>query len=166
MLRDEPEDFHPHWPFLVTFRETVFGNGFLAEVVANGRALGVLEEKDDVWLYGVNSGGLAAGGKTGAEAQFNFAHESKLVLYDIANDAPDFGSFKSQVERFFYEKSDDAEWLQAVAEIRAGKGDPIGESMPRKPAETPTTILIEMKGDVGTFKPSANVVEPLRAIAA
>lgn len=156
----------PHWPFLITLRETVFGNGFLAEVVANGRALGVLEGTDDFWLYGVNPGGIAAGGKTGAEAQFNFAHDFKLVLHDIANDAPDFVSFKGHVERFFHETSDEADWLEAVAEVKAGRGAPVDEKIPVRPAETPSTVQVEMKGDAGTFRPSANIVEPLRAIAA
>lgn len=154
----------PQWPFLVTLRETVFGNGFLAEVVAHGRALGVAEGDGICWLYGVNPGALAACGKTGAEAQFNFAHEFKLVLHDIANDAANFDSFRSQVEQFFRETSEEDAWLKAVEEVRAGKVT-VDEKMPRKPAETPRTILV-MKVDVGAFTASANIVEPLRAIAA
>ena len=78
------------WPFLITLREKVYGNGFLAEVVAQGRALGVVEGKNDFWLYGVNPGALAAGGASGGDAHINFVRALRTVLYDFSGEAATF----------------------------------------------------------------------------
>ena len=50
-----------HYPLLFGFRDLVAGNGFVAGVNLNGRAL-LADEGDGFVMYGVNPGGIAAGG--------------------------------------------------------------------------------------------------------
>ena len=155
------------WPFLITFREKVYGNGFLAEVVAQGRALGVVEGEKDVWLYGVNPGALAAGGESGGDAHISFVRALRTVLYDFAGESATFEDFKAATERFFMETSTESEkeWFEAVADVRAGKSAPT--DVPRKPAETPTSVTVSLKDNTKTFTAADNVVdEQPRALAA
>jgi hypothetical protein len=154
------------WPFLITFREKVYGNGFLAEVVAQGRALGVVEGEKDFWLYGVNPGALAAGGESGGDAHINFVRALRTVLYDFAG-AATFEAFKAETERFFREANTETEkeWFEAVADVRAGKAAPT--DVPQKPAETPMSVTVTLKDNTKTFTAADNVVdEPSRALAA
>ena len=153
------------WPFLTMFRESVFGNGFLADVRGQGRALGVCEGEKDFWLYGVDPGALAAGGETGAEAHFRFVQEFKTVLFDIAEDARNFDEFRREVEKFFYESNEAMleAWQTAVQEVKDGRGAPT--DMPRKPAETPVSVVVSQL-DMSALNTSDNALELERAIAA
>jgi hypothetical protein len=155
------------WPFLITFREKVYGNGFLAEVVAQGRALGVVEGKNDFWLYGVNPGALAAGGASGGDAHINFGRALRTVLYDFSGEAATFETFKAETERFFREANTETEkeWLEAVAEVKAGKSAPT--DVPRKPFDTPLSVTVTLKDNTNMFSAADNIVdEPSRALAA
>src|SRR5688572_12198622 len=95
-------------PLLFTFRDNVSGNGFFARVATHGRALAV-RESDGVWRYGVNPGGLAAGGKDESDAYLEFRREYTAILYDIATDAASFDDFRAEVQRFFVETAEDRE---------------------------------------------------------
>ena len=77
------------YPLLLGFRDLIAGNGFVASVALNGRAL-LVDEDDGFWMYGVNPGGLAAGGSTAAEALAEFRKDYRLVLFDIATEAEGF----------------------------------------------------------------------------
>lgn len=103
------------YPILFGFRDLIAGNGFVAGVGVNGRVL-LVDEDDGYWMYGVNPGGLSAGGATAPEAQAEFRVIYRSVLFDIAAEATDFESFKSEVERFFSETNEPtkAEWDEAV----------------------------------------------------
>lgn len=118
-------------PLLFTFNDRVSGNRFLADVVAHGRALAVMEGEGEVWMCGVNPGGLAAVGKDENLAYQEFRKEYTLVLHEIAEDAQTFGAFKQEVERFFNETNQPTEqdWLAAVQEVRAGRIT--GQCMPQ-----------------------------------
>jgi hypothetical protein len=110
------------YPILFGFRDLIAGNGFVAGVGVNGRAL-LVDEDNGYWMYGVNPGGLAAGGATPAEAQAEFRVIYRSVLFDAAAEAVDFASFKSEVESFFNETNEPTkvEWDEAVQEVRSGK---------------------------------------------
>src|SRR5262245_11297759 len=108
------------YPLLFGFRDLVAGNGYVAGVgITNGRAL-LVDEGDGFWMYGVNPGGVAAGGKSLGEAQAEFRTAYKSVLFDLAAEARSFEAFKAEVERFVQETNNPtlAEW-DAVRE-RAG----------------------------------------------
>ena len=51
----------PQYPLLFGYRDLVMGNGFMAGVTTEGRAL-LVDEDGGAWMYGVNPGGVAAGG--------------------------------------------------------------------------------------------------------
>lgn len=102
------------YPILFGFRDLIAGNGFVAGVTVNGRAL-LVDEGDGYWMYGVNPGGVAAGGATATEAQSEFRVAYRSVLFDIAAEAMDFATFRTEVERFFNETNEPtkAEWDEA-----------------------------------------------------
>jgi hypothetical protein len=119
------------YPILFGFRDLVAGNGFAAGVGVNGRAL-LVDEGDGFWMYGVNPGGLAAGGTNHGEAQAEFRQGYRSVLFDIATQAADFESFRREVQSFFQEtnESTEREWNAALAEVR--KGNIVADWLPRK----------------------------------
>src|SRR5258706_8580365 len=88
------------YPLLFGFNDLLAGKGFFAGVSVSGRGL-LVDEGDGFWMYGVNPGGVAAGGKTPAEAQSEFRLVYRSVPFDIASEAMDFHGFKEEVDRFF-----------------------------------------------------------------
>jgi len=123
------------YPLLLGFRDLIAGNGFVAAVALNGRAL-LVDEDDGFWMYGVNPGGLAAGGSTAAEALAEFRKDYRLVLFDIANEAESFEDFEREVSVFFNDtnKPTVSEWEEAVTEVRSGRID--ADWLPKRRAET------------------------------
>src|SRR5262249_33114798 len=91
------------YPLLFTFRQKVSGNGFLADVTAHGRALAE-QDGDEWWLYGVQPGGIAGGGKTILEAHTEFRKTFTAVLFELAEEADSFWAFNDAVQRFFNEE--------------------------------------------------------------
>ncbi len=125
------------YPVLFTFRDKISGGRFLAEVVMEGRLL-VVNEDDGWWMYGVEPGGLAEGGKTPADALLALRQAYNEVLFDFAVEAKtSFKAFKAQVEKFFHDKCDALEhdWQAAVAEVRKGSITPDGLEVRNKPIE-------------------------------
>lgn len=110
------------YPLLFGYRDLVVGNGYYAGVRADGRAL-LVDEDGGAWVYGVNPGGVAAGGHDQGAATAAFRAAYRSVLYDIASEAVDFADFKQQAEAFFNETNEPTaeEWEQAVIEVRSGK---------------------------------------------
>lgn len=129
------------YPILFGRHELIEGNGFIARVSINGRAL-LSSEDEEYWVEGVNPGGFAAKGTSPSEALAAFCEELRVVLFDIALDAPDFGSFKAEVERFFWETNQTAlrEWDSAVTEVRAGKVS--ADWLIKKPADSPRGVNV------------------------
>jgi hypothetical protein len=151
-------------PLLFAYRDRVFGNGFVATVVADyGRVLAVLEGEKDVWIYGVRPGGLAGHGRDLAEAHADFRRGFTEVLFDIADEAATFEAFQVEVSRFFDEENlaVGVEWADAVREVRA-RGLSI-EGLPKVSADTPSRILVEAK-DV--FRATDNALDHEPALAA
>ena len=155
-----------HYPILFTFTDKVFGKGFLASVAVHGRALAA-EEENGWWMYGVEPGDLAAGGTTFNEAQCEFRKTFTAILFDIAEEAKDFKSFRAEVGRFFKGRNrpTEEEWQAAVLEVRAGKitAAAISEGLPTEPADSPRSVEVEL---LESFKPKDNVLEPQMAVAA
>jgi hypothetical protein len=130
------------YPILFGFRDLVAGNGFAAGISVNGRAL-LVNEGDGFWMYGVNPGGLAAGGTSHGEAQAEFRQGYRSVLFDIAIQAADFDSFRREVRSFFQEtnESTEQEWNEALAEVR--KGNVIADWLPTRKTD-PARLGIEV----------------------
>jgi hypothetical protein len=135
----------PSYPLLFNYRDTVFGNGYVAEVVVtNGRVLAAHED-EEIWFYGVNPGGIAAPGESPDAAGAAFRSTFRNALSDFAATANTFEDFRREVERFFAETNapTEIEWNSAVAAVREGKIDAKG--LERKPAESPRSITVLLK---------------------
>ncbi len=104
-----------NYPILFGWMDLVVGQGFVAAVALNGRAL-LVDEGDGYWIYGVNPGGLAAGGRNQAEAQAQFRSAYRSVLFDIAAEADSFDNFKHEVESLVFDTClpTAADWDTAV----------------------------------------------------
>ncbi len=130
------------YPILFGRRELIEGNGFVAGVDVNGRALLVKDGDEEYWVEGVNPGGFAARGASPSEALAAFCDEHRVVLFDIASEAGDFSEFKAGVERFFQETNETAlqDWNAAVAEVREGKIT--ADWLDKRPAESPRGVEV------------------------
>jgi hypothetical protein len=151
------------YPLLFGFRDLVAGKGYVAGVsISNGRAL-LVDEGDGFWMYGVNPGGVAAGGKSAGEAQAEFRTAYKSVLFDLAEEAPSFEVFKAEVERFFRETNNPtlAEWVEAVEEVRRGQIE--ADWLPKKSAKSTTDVeIVRLEHPM----PSVNALDEGAQIAA
>lgn len=152
-----------HYPILFGLRDIIQGNGFLAVVAVQGRALLHDEANGEVWVEGVNPGGFAATGNSVAEALEDFRRSYRAILFDIAEDAASFEIFEEQVKAFFDASPEalEREWQQAVEDLRAGRltADWLG----RRSADLPRVITV-----VRLDEPSAenNEMEEGAALAA
>ncbi len=110
------------YPILFTYRDVLAGNGFVAGVEIKGRYL-MSEENGEVWIDGVEPGGIGAGGSSDKEAAAAFRQMYQKVLFDIALEAKTFEEFKAEVEKFFRDVNDliSKEWWDAVKLVRKGK---------------------------------------------
>ena len=110
------------YPLLFTYHDILAGNGFIAGIRIRGRSLMVEEEDGDVWIYGVNPGGISNGGKSQKEAASAFRSVYQAVLYDIAEEAQTFAELKDEVESFCAETNvpNAQEWRKAVKLVRNG----------------------------------------------
>ena len=151
------------FPFLFTFSDKVEGNGFVADVRMTGTVLG-MKEDDSTWMYGVQPGGIAATGQNEDEAFSTFRRTYTSVLFDMAEEAEDFSTFKGRVEAFFNEICEETkrEWDEAVEAVR--RGDIEAERMEKKNADEhqPYVQVRAIK------KPTArrNMLDEPRAVAA
>lgn len=155
-----------NYPILFTFIDKVSGRGFLAKVSVHGRALAA-EEEGGWWMYGVEPGDLAEGGATFAEAQDRFRKTFRAILFDIAEGAKDYKSFRAEVNHFFkgVNQPTEEEWQAAVLEVRAGRitADSISDGLQMKPADSPRGVELRV---LKSFMPKDNVLDPQMAVAA
>ncbi|MBU1431359.1 hypothetical protein KKF91_12530 [Myxococcota bacterium] len=107
------------YPLLLGFHEAVVGQGYYASVYVAGRVLAEVFE-DGVWLYGVHPGAIAQSGDNVQEAAVNFRNTFRQLMADVAEDAPDFATFKAQMQQFFDDCDDETAtaWDQAREEVR------------------------------------------------
>lgn len=158
-------------PILFTFTDKVAGNGFVAKVIAHGRAL-ASEEEGGWWLYGVQPGGIAAGGATLAEAQVEFRKDFTAVLFDIADEAKDPASFEAGVRDFFGQTNQPTadDWQTAVSWVRhalqsaAGEAEANPAGLPVRSAEAaPRGVEVKV---LVMPTPNDNVLDAELALAA
>jgi hypothetical protein len=109
-------------PLVFGYRDLIEGEGFVAVVEVYGRAL-LVQGDEEIWMNGVNPGGLAGGGGTRREALFDFRSGYQSVLFDLAEAAADFTDFQHRVEAFFHQtnRPNEADWTRALEQVRAGK---------------------------------------------
>lgn len=132
-------------PLLFTYRDCLFGNGFVVEVRAeNGRALCV-HESDGFWMYGVNPGAMAAYGADVTQAHYEFRAMFSSILKDLASEANSLEEFQALVGQFFNDTNPgyEREWSLAVQAVRRNEVD--AEWLPRVSAESPRSVSVSMK---------------------
>jgi hypothetical protein len=153
-------------PLLITLRDVISGDGFLAGITLSGRAL-MRHEDGAWWMYGVRPAPIAESGETIDEAFARFRNRYKEVLFDLAQESRDFEQFKASVEHFFYESDEDSEdersWEEALKAIRAAKCTPPEPfaKLPREAAESkPSQITVELLNRADArFRPSDNITD-------
>jgi len=153
-------------PIMITLRDVISGDGFLAGITLSGRAL-MRHEDGAWWMYGVRPAPIAECGDTIEEAFSRFRNRYKEVLFDFAQEGGSFDDFKANVERFFFEPDAEGEdeqlWEQALKIIRAtdcAVPDPFAK-LPREAPETkPSQITIERLNRADArFRPSDNITD-------
>ncbi len=129
-------------PIMITFRDAISGDGFLAGITLSGRALMRKEDDGKWWMYGVRPAALAESGTTIDEAFSHFHNRYLETLFDMAQETAGFEGFRQEVERFFYEADANSEderlWEDALKALRAGTVSPPTEftALGRKSPET------------------------------
>jgi hypothetical protein len=149
------------YPIFCGFDEVVTGRGFIARIVATGRALAA-EDLDGWWMYGVNPGAMAVPGKSLNEAHLELREAFRKVLLDFASDAANFKAFKNAVEKFFAATNvpNEHDWLDAVRNVR--NGELKLDDLPRVDAGSPYRISV-MQAEP---KPATPEIEEQPRIAA
>jgi hypothetical protein len=145
-------------PLLVSFNQVVVGNGFVAGVQVNGRALQETEADGEVWITGVAPVGFAAGGADRGDAFQKFRSAWSACLFDIVAEAKSFADFKRDCEAFLGSQQDSitALWQSAVDAVRStGYTDP---SLPRANADSLAVAYMVMDL-TGAQTAAANALE-------
>jgi len=133
-------------PLLFSFKERVMGNGFLAEVRMDGRALLEVEDNGcglETWVTGVEPVGIAAGGADRNAALRGFHRAWLTALFDLAREASDFAEFERSTQEFLASKVAviSALWDDAVQSVREKKiSDP---GLKRESASRESTFSID-----------------------
>jgi len=140
----------------------VAGNGFIAQVQIRGRCL--LEETGENFfsILGVNPGAVAGDGTNTGEAYRDFLEGIRLNVFEIADEAIDFGAFKAEVERFVGQTNGphEALWNDAVARVRSGEVDL--EGVRREDADSAVWVKVERvsvdrEGDAESRPPDSSL---------
>jgi len=111
------------YPLVFAFKDAIVGNGFVAFVEASGKVLLVDEGDSSIWMFGVQPGGVAGGGRERSEAFREFKKGYLSVLFDIAAEATSCEEFEIAARAFFAEINTENQklWAEAVQDVRAGK---------------------------------------------
>lgn len=131
------------YPLVFGLRDLIQGEGFLAGVAVDGRALMHEEEDGYVWIEGLNPGGFSETGESVTEALEKFRRAYTAILFDIASESGSFTEFERGVEAFFADSSPlpTQEWEEAVEAVRAGRVS--ADWLTKKPAdEVPVRIRV------------------------
>lgn len=109
------------YPLVFSFRDIIAGNGYVATVAMDGRVVLAEENDQDVWMFGVQPGGIAGGDRQKETAFVEFQNSYSSVLYDFAAEATSFDEFKEKVTAFFSEINGPnlVDWESSLAEVRA-----------------------------------------------
>jgi len=111
------------YPLVFSFSDVIVGNGFVAHVAASGRVILADEGDGDIWMFGVQPGGVAGGGRERSQAFYEFKKNYRSVLFDIAIESSTYEDLESAVSSFFSEINQThlEMWTEAVQAVRAGK---------------------------------------------
>lgn len=133
------------WPLMFTYRGTILGRGFVADVDLHGRLLAT-PELEGVWLYGVNPGALAIGAPTLDAANAELRNTLTRLFIDFAQETASFAAFKTRVESYLAETDEGSvqEWEAARKEVRAGHV-PVPDGLPKEPDECPSFVNVTEK---------------------
>lgn len=158
------------YPLVFTFSDTVSGNGFLARVTLNGRAL-MVREDDKWWMLGVRPAALAACAETPGDAHIEFRKTFTAVLFDSAALVGGFDAFRAEVERLYNERDEEEErrWNEASSAINQGrvKPEPPFTNLKREAPDTrPMAISVERLDQRQVFTVSDNVLDDVALSAA
>ena len=119
-------------PLVFTYRVTVQGPRYLAGVEMGGGAVVAVEPDGAYVAHGLHPGGVAGQGVTLREAYHDLEQSIELVLYDLADAAPDLGAFAASVREFFEDTDPWAERAFAAArrDVAAGR---VESDLPKVP---------------------------------
>lgn len=153
-------------PIMITLRDVISGDGFLAGITLSGRAL-MRYEDEAWWMYGVRPSAIAENGGTIEEAFARFRNRYKEVLFDFAQESRDFDQFKAAVEQFFYETDADSEdehlWEESLKAIRSANcaaPEPFAKLPREAPESKPSQITVERLNRADArFRPSDNITD-------
>jgi hypothetical protein len=111
------------YPLVFSFRDAIVGNGFVAGVSATGRVLLTNEGDGDIWMFGVQPGAIAGGGRERSEAFREFKKSYLSVYFDIASESTSYEEFERSVTQFFSDVNEPnfEAWTAAVKAVRSGE---------------------------------------------
>lgn len=164
------ELIHLH-PLVFTLQDVVTGRGFLAGIVVTGKA--VMEHEDGKWwMYGVCPGGLAGSGTTPNEAFVDFRNRYKHALFDMAEEFPNFLTFRSAVQSFFAEEDlqENTRWEESLKILREHE-EAITEPFKKLPRKKPSDYKLGIRIDrlekmkQSALKPANNIQDSLAKAA-
>lgn len=131
------------YPLLFTFRDIIEGNGFVAGVICNGRALMVNCGEEGWHISGVQPGALSELGGSPHEAYFYFRQGFTQGVKVLAADASDFADFERRLHAAFdwVDADEEARWEAAREQVRSGaEPDAPFKKLPKESAEEPRGI--------------------------
>jgi hypothetical protein len=145
------------WPLIFSYRGTILGQGFLADINLSGRVL-ASPESGGVWVYGVNPGAIAVSAPTLADTNVELRNTLTRLFIDFARETGTFEKFKAVVERFIAESDSVsvAEWQAARAEVRAGRVTGPGD-LPKDTSTAEYFVKVTQK-PINTVTPQDNLL--------
>lgn len=158
------------WPLTFTYRGTILGRGFVADIDLQGRLIST-PEVDGVWLYGVNPGAIAVGAPSLNAANLELRSTLTRLFIDFAEQAASFKEFKTRIEAYL-DETDAAttqEWETARAQVRSGQ-IPVPDGLPKKQDACTCFVKVTEK-KLETLTPQDNLLlqqesKPMLAAAA
>ncbi len=146
------------YPLVFTYRVTVQGARYLAGVEFRGGAVVTVEPDGAYLAHGLQPGGVAGQGVTLREAYHDLEQSIELVLYDLADAAPDLDAFSASVRQFFDDTDPWAEraFASAREDVAAGR---IESDLPKVPQPTFSAKVVEFVQPSARNNPAPTAVE-------
>ena len=146
------------YPLVFTYRVTVQGPRYLAGVELRGGVVVTVEPDGAYLAHGLKPGGVAGQGMTLREAYYDLEQSIELVLYDLAEVAPDLRTFAASVEHFFEDTDPWAERAFSAARQDVAAGT-IESDLPRVPKPTFSAKVVEFEQPSARNNPAPTAVE-------
>ena len=145
------------YPLVFMYRVTVQGRRYSAGVELCGAAVVTAPDGEYV-AHGLHPGGVARQGVTLREAYHDLEQSIELVLYDLADAAPDLGAFAASVREFFEDTDPWAERAFAAArrDVAAGR---VESDLPKVPQPTFSAKVVEYEQPSARNNPAPTAVE-------